>query len=57
MPRLILFVLCIAFLLAGGGFVRAGMALGASAIGMLVLYALWLLLQMFLAQPPQRPRQ
>lgn len=55
MPRLILFVFCIAGLLAGWGLVFAGIVLGAVAFALLLLYAGNLILQMFLGEPHKQP--
>lgn len=48
MPRLIAFLLCIAFLFGAGGFVRAGMALAAAAAVALAGWLAWSLVRLFI---------
>lgn len=50
MPRLIAFVICIAFLVGAGASVRAGMVVAAVAVLGLVGYLAWSLLRLFLGQ-------
>ncbi len=57
MPRLILFIFCIAFLFAAGGWVKTGMALYALDFGLLVIYGGWAMLHLLLNvnTPDRRP--
>ncbi|WOI47694.1 hypothetical protein [Acidovorax sp. BLS4] len=48
MPRLIAFILCIAFLVGAGASVRAGMAVAAMALLALGGYLAWTWLRLFL---------
>jgi len=48
MPRLIVFLMCIAFLFGAGGFVRTGMALAAAGVVALAGYLVWLLARLFI---------
>jgi len=48
MPHLILFIFCIAFLFAAGGWVKTGMALYALDFGLVVIYGAWATLHLLL---------
>lgn len=48
MPRLIVFLLCIAFLFGAGGFVRFGMALAAATMAAAAAYLAWALVRLFI---------
>jgi len=48
MPRLILFIFCIAFLFAAGGWVKTGMVLYALGLGMIFMYGAWATLHLLL---------
>lgn len=48
MPRLIIFILCIAFLVGAGASVRAGMALAALAAVALAGYLAWCMFAVFI---------
>ena len=48
MPRVIVFIFCLAFLFGAGGFVRTGMTLAAAGLLALGGYLLWGVARMFL---------
>ncbi|MFT4243560.1 MAG: hypothetical protein QM569_14905 [Acidovorax sp.] len=50
MPRLILFVLCIAFLVGAGASVPAGMAVAALGVLALAGFVAWGLVRMFIGE-------
>lgn len=45
MPRLILFIFCIAFAIAAGGWFKTGMVLFALDFGLLLIWVGWVMLQ------------
>ncbi len=59
MPRLILFIFCIAFLFAAGGWVKTGMVLYALGLGLIFIFGAWAMLHLLLNinTPGHRPEQ
>ncbi len=59
MPRLILFIFCIAFLLAAGGWFKTGVVLFAMDFGLLLIWVGWVMLRGLLDYPayPRPARQ